>query len=312
MKPKVLTIVATFNAGPYITDCLNSLIGSTFETDVIIIDNGSTDGTTDTIHSKFPELDFIVSKTNLGFGKANNIGLRKALKENYDFAFLLNQDAWIQADTLGELITFHTSNPEYGILSPLHLNGAGDAVDPKFSSNLHLRNPMYLDDLLFERVQKAYDVKFVNAALWLIPLKTLQDVGGFNEFYFMYGEDGDLCERVRHHGMKIGVVPKARGHHARYNAYYAKKKGLANVLFTARNWRRWSYEKVTCLSNSTRQGFLKSIENAIIGITKNTIKRQFSTAIGIGLGWWVFLFSYPTSLRDRRLIAQPGPHFISN
>ena len=312
MKPKVLTIVATFNAGPYITDCLNSLKASTVDTDVIIIDNGSTDGTIENIQSRFPELELVVSETNLGFGKANNIGLRKALKGNYDFVFLLNQDAWLQTDTLSELINFHLSNPEYGILSPLHLNGAGDAIDPKFASNLHLRNPKYLDDLLFERVQEAYDVKFVNAALWLIPLKILQDVGGFNEFYFMYGEDGDLCERVRYHGMKIGIVPKARGHHARYNAYYAQKKGLSNVLFTARNWRRWSYEKVTCLSNTTRQGFLKSIEDAIIGITTKTTKRQFSTAIGIAAGWWIFFFTYPISLRDRRLIARPGPHFISN
>ena len=73
----------------------------------------------------------------------------------------------------------------------------------------------------------------------------------------------------------------------------------------------WSYEKVTCLSNSTRQGFLKSIENAIIGITTNTTKRKFSTAIGIAVGWWIFFFTYPISLRDRRLIARPGSHFIS-
>jgi len=51
---------------------------------------------------------------------------------------------------------------------------------------------------------------------------------------------------------------------------------------------------------------------AIIGITTNTTKCQFSATIGIALDWWVFLFSYPISLRDRRLIAQPGPHFISN
>ena len=310
MKPRVLTVVATFNAGPFIADCLGSLKESSVTTDVIIIDNGSTDGTIDTIQSNFPEFKLIISQTNLGFGKANNIGLRMALAENYDFAFLLNQDAWIQSKTLHNLIAFYNSNNHYGILSPLHLNGMGDAIDPKFSSNLHLRNSTYFDDLLFGRSQEVYDVKFVNAALWLLPLKTLQTVGGFNEFYFMYGEDGDLCERVIHHGMKIGVVPKAYGHHARYNAYYAKRKGLSNIIFTARNWQRWSYEKVTRLSNSARQGFLKSIENVLIGITTKIIRRQFSTAIGMGLGWWMFFLTYPVSLRDRKLIARKGPLFI--
>lgn len=310
MKPKVLTVVATFNAGPFITDCLGSLQTSSVKTDVLIIDNGSTDGTIQTIQSKFPEFELIVSESNLGFGKANNIGLQKAIKDNYEFAFLLNQDAWIQSETLAHLIAFYNSNPHYGILSPLHLNGSGDAIDPKFSHNLHVRNAAYFDDLLSGKTQEVYDINFVNAALWLIPLKTLQTVGGFNEYYFMYGEDGDLCERVLYHGMKIGVVPKACGHHARYNAYYAKRKALSNVFFTARNWQRWSYEKVTRLSNSSKQGFLKSIENVIIGITTNLMKRRFSTAIGIGLGWWLFFFTLPTSLRHRKVLAQPGPHFI--
>ena len=79
MKSKVLTVVATFNAGPFIADCLSSLRASSVKTDVLIVDNGSTDGTIDTIQSKFPEFELIISESNLGFGKANNIGLRKAL-----------------------------------------------------------------------------------------------------------------------------------------------------------------------------------------------------------------------------------------
>ena len=310
MKSKVLTVVATFNAGPFITDCLGSLSRSSVKTDVLIIDNGSTDGTIETIRSEFPEFELIMSESNLGFGKANNIGLRKALEDNYEFAFLLNQDAWIQSETLNHLITFYKANPIYGILSPLHLNESGDAIDPKFSNNLHALNASYFDDLLTGKTQQIYDVKFVNAALWLVPSKTIKNVGGFNEYYFMYGEDGDLCERVLYHGMKIGVAPKARGHHARYNAYYTKRKALSNVFFTARNWQRWSYEKVTHLSNSAKQGFLKSIEDVIIGITMNLMKRRFSTAIGIGIGWWLFFFTLYTSLRHRKLLAQPGPHFI--
>ena len=312
MRPSVLTVVVTFNAGPYIVHCLESLRASSVETQVILVDNGSTDGTTELIQSRFPDMELIQSTKNMGFGKANNIGLRKALAEGFDYTFLLNQDAWIQNDTLSKLIAFHKGHPQYGILSPLHLNEKGTAIDPKFSANLHVRNRQFLDDVLFDRKKACYDVRFVNAAFWLLPLNTLQKVGGFNDFYFMYGEDGDLCERVWHHDMKVGVVPEALGHHARHNAYYDRKRPLENLVFTARNWRRWSYEKVTRLSNSARHGFLNSIENAIIAITTNLRKRRISTAMGIALGWWIFFFTYPKSIRDRKMIAQEGAHFISN
>ena len=312
MKARVLTIVVTYNAGPHIRQCLDSLLSSGVTTDVLIIDNGSTDGTIELIQSEFPELEFIQSPENLGFGKANNIGLRRALNQGYDYAFLLNQDAWIQQDTLSALIDHHETHQDYGILSPLHLNAEGTAIDPKFSANLHARNPQYLNDLLLGEVQPCYDIRFVNAALWLLPLTTLKQVGGFNEFYFMYGEDGDLCERVLYHNMKVGVVPKARGHHARYNAYDAEKGALENLWFTAKNWRRWSYEKVTCLSNSARQGFLKPMENVIIGFTTNLMKRRVSTAIGIILGWWIFFFTLGKSLSDRKRLMRPGPLFLSD
>ena len=312
MKARVLTVVVTFNAGPYIRQCLKSLLASEVKTDVLIIDNGSTDGTIKLIQCEFPELELIQSPDNLGFGKANNIGLHRALSQEYDYAFLLNQDAWIQQDTFRDLIDFHEAHRDYGILSPLHLNAEGTAIDPKFSANLHVRNPHYLNDLLLGEVQPCYDVRFVNAALWLLPLNTLKQVGGFNEFYFMYGEDGDLCERVWFHDMKVGVVPKAQGHHARYNAYYAEKGAFENFWFTAKNWRRWSYEKVTRLSNSARQGFLKSMENVIIGFTTNVMKRRISTALGITLGWWIFFFTLGKSLSDRKRLMRPGPLFLSD
>lgn len=311
MKARVLTVVVTFNAGPYIRQCLDSLLSSGVKTDALIIDNGSTDGTVELIKSEFPDMELIQSPDNLGFGKANNIGLQRALTQGYEYAFLLNQDAWIQLDTLSTLIDFHTTNRSYGILSPLHLNKEGTAIDPKFSANLHVRNSQFLDDLLLGEVKPCYDVRFVNAALWLLPLNTLQQVGGFNEFYFMYGEDGDFCERVWFHEMKVGIVPTACGHHARYNAYYAEKGTIKNLIFTAKNWRRWSYEKVTSLSNTVRQGFFKSIENVIISVTTNLMKRRISTALGICLGWWIFLFTLGKSLSDRKRLMRPGPLFLS-
>ena len=69
---------------------------------------------------------------------------------------------------------------------------------------------------------------------------------------------------------------------------------------------------MTRLSNSARQGFLKSIENVIIGFTTNVMKRRISTALGITLGWWIFFFTLGKSLSDRKRLMRPGPLFLSD
>ncbi len=89
----------------WIKRCLNSLKNSTLKVSTVVIDNGSIDGTQAYIQNHFPEVDFIQSKTNLGFGQANNIGIKKAYDNQADYVFLLNQDAWIDHnDTIENLV----------------------------------------------------------------------------------------------------------------------------------------------------------------------------------------------------------------
>lgn len=126
---KVLTIIVSYNFEPWIDRCLGSLKASTLPTDVIVIDNGSSDRTVDIIRNSYPGIRLITNHANLGFGKANNIGMQIALKEGYDAVFLLNQDAWIGQDTLEALARQSQLHPEFGILSPVHLNGSGKELE---------------------------------------------------------------------------------------------------------------------------------------------------------------------------------------
>ena len=100
MNKKTLTIIITFNAMPWIDKCIGSLLASNHTTDIHIYDNGSIDGTVDYIKTAYPTTFIKNTGKNLGFGKANNLGLKFAIKENYNFVFLLNQDAWIEPDAL--------------------------------------------------------------------------------------------------------------------------------------------------------------------------------------------------------------------
>ena len=104
MKSRILAIVVTYNGMKWVDRCLGSLVMSRTPADVIVIDNGSQDGTQEYIAENYPEVKLVSTGENFGFGKANNIGLKHALEKGYEYVYLLNQDAWVYPDTLGVLM----------------------------------------------------------------------------------------------------------------------------------------------------------------------------------------------------------------
>lgn len=309
--PNSLAIVVTFNAGPWIRPCISSIQKSSYPLDCMVIDNGSTDGTIQVLETEYPEVPCIISPENLGFGAGNNIGLRKALSEGYDYVFLLNQDAWLQKDTLKQLILFHQTHPDYGILSPIHLDRDGENLDPKFGNSLSMKSSAFRNDTLFQRLEPCYDVDFVNAALWLIPRRTLEQIGGFNDFYFMYGEDGDYCARCLVHGMKIGVVTEAFAHHARHNHHYKPRPLLQNLSFHIREWHSWSYETFLEFDRGFWPSIRASFHRIWIRANQEFLKRRYTIAFAVVLGWLQFLLTIPRAKRDKfKLQNEVRPHFI--
>lgn len=214
---ELLVIVVTFNAMPWIDKCLNSVLTSSINADLFIIDNGSQDGTIEHIKTQYPQVLFKQSSANLGFGKANNIGLQYAIEKDYAYIYLLNQDAWVEHDTFKSLIEEARNNPEYGILSPLQVQANRKKLDENFVTGVlsYESCPSILSDALIGSLQNLYSVKDVMAAHWLITRECLLRIGGFSPSFPHYGEDINYAERVTFHGMKIGIVLNAIGIHDR-------------------------------------------------------------------------------------------------
>ncbi len=207
----IFTIVVTYNGMQWIEKCIKSLKNSSIKTHIIVIDNLSTDGTPDYIEQNFNHIELIRSQENLGFGRGNNIGLKKAIKNNADYVFLLNQDAWVQTDTIEKLIHVQQNNSEYGILSPAHLNGLEDSLETKFAEYAGPDNsPNLLSDLYMNHLKDIYTTRFVNAAAWLITKECLQKTGGFNPLFPHYGEDENYINRAHYWGFKVGIAPKTQ------------------------------------------------------------------------------------------------------
>jgi GT2 family glycosyltransferase len=247
---RVLVIVVTYNGLPWLSRCLASVTSvptavdgpkngtSTSKTaqnaadgpengtpptlDVYVVDNDSTDGSADYIQSHFPAAKLVRAAENLGFSKANNLGMQYALDHGYDYVYLLNQDAWLEPGAMEKLVTTAEAHQEYAVLSPLQMTDGFKELDKQFAR----RCPVAAGHDVSE-------VKFVMAAHWLVPVKALKEVGLFNEELFpFYGQDDNWCHRARHKGYKIGIVPEARAVHDRADRKEDKDKLIFRNYYT--------------------------------------------------------------------------------
>lgn len=206
-------IIVTYNGMKWIEKCLKSVALSDMSVKIILIDNKSTDGTADFVKKEFPEVQLIVADDNLGFGRANNLGMSLAIKDNTDGVFLLNQDAYVESKTISYLYNLAKNDLNLGIISPLHMNGDGSAVDIGFSN--YLKRGVRFEKKKADNEIPLLSVPFINAAAWYIPKNTLLTVGGFDPLFKHYGEDADYCNRVVYHRLKILVCNEVKIFHDR-------------------------------------------------------------------------------------------------
>lgn len=259
MKPKILTIVVTYNAMKWLDRCLGSLMLSGMPSDVIVIDNGSVDGTAEYIQDNYPDVKFVATGENLGFGKANNIGFRYALKYGYEYVYLLNQDAWIFPETFGTLVEAMEKDRSLGILSPMQMAACLDRPDPRFERWCPKSALRDVDSRW--RKGKVYGVKFVMAAHWMISRECLENVGGFSPAFKHYGEDDNFIHRALYKGYKVGIHSGAKAVHDREMRPVSKEasmrlKCVASVVKVSnpleKMWFRMMFQPVELLAISIR------------------------------------------------------------
>lgn len=206
---KILAIIVSYNFMPWMDRCIPSLLHSAQPVDILVLDNGSRDATVQTLMERYPQVEVVENKANLGFGKANNIGLHKAVREHYDGVFLLNQDAWVDSNVIGGLAELSQRHPDFGILSPVHLTGSGEKIEHGFRVYVGVADKEQLPE------GDIVGVPFIDAAIWYLPVAVLERVGFFAPLFYHYGEDKDICNRMAFHGYKIGYCPTLFGYHDR-------------------------------------------------------------------------------------------------
>lgn len=229
MEKKVVVIIVTYNGERWIKRNLTSLIESTYPLSIIVVDNNSIDNTI-SIVEQFTSVHLIKLKENIGFGKANNIAIKEAELNGFDFIFLLNQDTWIYPNTIIDLVKTTVRHKEAGIISPMHLSGDGKTLDSNFEVYFNRKKSIISKNLI--------ELPFVNAAAWLIPKDVQKKIGFFETLFSHYGEDRNYTDRLLFHGYKVIVNKKAIICHDRLilrNINKDIKQGKFNMLASVLN-----------------------------------------------------------------------------
>jgi N-acetylglucosaminyl-diphospho-decaprenol L-rhamnosyltransferase len=200
-KLDLSVIIVNYNTADFLGRCLTSIAHQTdVNAEVIVVDNCSEDGSPDFVREEFPWVRLIANEQNLGFSKANN----QALKDcNSKYIYFLNPDTEVRSGAFKNMVDFMYSHPKVGLAGTQLVNPDGSpqsSVEIRYPGQRHARNE--LKDL-------KEGIAWVMGSSMIARLEVIRGVDGFDEHYFLYGEDLDLCLRIRKSGWDIGYIPEA-------------------------------------------------------------------------------------------------------
>lgn len=220
----VAVLIVSYNTERHLEPCLRSLFGARDRVtqQVIVVDNASTDGSVAMIREKFPQVEVIESGKNLGFAAAVNLAADRA---DAEFLLLLNPDTLVHDHAIDTLVAFARTKPGLGLYGGRALRRDG-SLEPSscwalptlwslamFATGLSTLakgnrwlDPESMGDWARDSVR---EVGMVTGCLLLAPASVWRELGGFDERYFMYGEDADLAIRARAAGYRPTICPDA-------------------------------------------------------------------------------------------------------
>ncbi len=238
--PKITVIIVNWNVTKLLQACLTSLRRQTdCSLQIIVVDNASADDSVKMIRDEFPEIDLITNQTNRGFATANNQGLRQAKS---DYILFLNPDTIVPAGSVNTMAKALETDSQTAIIAPKILN-SDDSVQPSIRRDptafnqalvlLKLINIFPWLPGLRSYLQRSFDydqqqiVEQVKGAAFMMRRETLEKIGGWDEDFFLWFEEVDLCLRTRQSGKHIVYYPKAQITHyggASFEQTYTRRK----------------------------------------------------------------------------------------
>jgi len=219
--PHVSIVVVSWNAREHLRRCISSIARHTRDVtlEFVVVDNASSDGTVAALQRDYPDLKIVANARNLGFARAGNQGMSAAAGE---LLLLLNPDTYVEDDVIGRAVRFMATRPEIGMLGCRlrypdgrlqHNANRALSVRRSLLERLWLykliprsRRARFLLDGYWDHDEEA-DVDWLAGAFMLLRRELFAASGGFDERFFMYGEDSEWCMRLRRMGHRVVFTP---------------------------------------------------------------------------------------------------------
>ena len=228
-------IIVSYNSADLICGCLDSILSAgCAETEIFVVDNASTDGSTSLIKENYPAVHLTENPANRGFAAANNQVLQRCRGR---YVLFLNPDTKVMPDTFRNALSFMDANPSIGLAGTKIVNLDGspqDSVSYRYPGQKYAKR---------ESLPTIGAIACVLGASMIARREILLDVGGFDEDFFLYGEDQDLCLRIRRKGFEIGYIESAlvihlggRSERETASTEVWKKKILAEAVFYRKHY----------------------------------------------------------------------------
>lgn len=227
-------IIVNYNVKHFLEQCLNSVLASSFisQIEIIVLDNDSSDGSLSYLEPKFPQVKFIATGKNLGFAKANNIGMAQAKGK---YLLLLNPDTVVGEQVFENVFRFMEENPQAGAIGVRMLDGNGNFLPESKRSfpspwvsfckivglnKLFPHSPRFASyDLRYLSHTEIHEVEVLAGAFMFMRKEALMKSGFLDEQFFMYGEDIDLSYRIQQAGYKNFYLPEKIIHYKGESAH---------------------------------------------------------------------------------------------
>ncbi len=235
-KPVIAVIILNWNGFWDTIECLRSLASVKYENlRIIVVDNGSDNEDYLRFQDEFPKINLVLSKENLGFTGGNNLGIEYAIKYNPDYFLLLNNDTTVEPNFIDYLLEVFDKYKNTGIAAPrINYYDEPKKIWTEGGKISRFRGSGFAYSESFDEEIKTEfkNVTFVSGCCMLIRKEVIDTIGLFDNNYFLYVEDADLCKRTLDAGYKIYVAYKSKIYHKVSSSTNSNLSGLPLYYMT--------------------------------------------------------------------------------